>query len=118
MFDAPDAAPRFREVLERGTLAGQLYAAIGLRHHDDASYEKAVAILRGRRSVPVMWHVGCSTKQTIVAELLESADPLAIRLAPGETFDDWFKTHKAGHPDIVGGSLTSIYGRVQSRRAK
>lgn len=116
VFAADDAAARFRAIREHGTLVGQLYAAIGLRHHDDAAYDEAVQALRARATERVRVQFGCLGGGETVGELLESAKRPVMRLAPGQTFEEWLRIHQTGHVDIVGGGFTSEFGRVASRR--
>jgi hypothetical protein len=115
VFAAPDAAERFRELRARATLAGQLYATIGLRHHDPAAYEDAVQALRLRADERVSVLFACDGGSERVGDLLESREPAAIRLARGQTFAEWMAIHKAGHTDVVGGAFTSQFGEVPSR---
>lgn len=116
VFAAPDAADRFREVADRGTLVGQLYAAIGLRHHDAAAYEETVRKLRAHATERVPAQFGCLGSHELVGDLLESPEPVVIRLSRGQTFEQWMSLHKEGGAmDIVGGAYTSQFGQVPSR---
>lgn len=115
VFAAPDAAARFREIRARGTLVGQLYATIGLRHYDPVAYAAAVQALRLRADERVAARFGCLGGGQRVGDLLQSTKPSAIRLSPGQTFQDWMTIHKKGETDIIGGSFTSEFGQVPSR---
>jgi len=115
VFAAPDAADRFRDLFARGTLVGQLYATVGLRHHDPVAYADALQKLRARATERVDALFGCDGDAQRVGDLLESREPTAIRLAPGQTYEQWFQSHSSGHPDIVGGAFTSTFGEVPSR---
>lgn len=115
VFAAKGAADRFREIRARGTLVGQLYATIGLRHYDPVAYAEAVQALRLHADERVATRFGCLGGGERVGDLLESTKPSAIRLSPGQTFQDWMAIHGAGETDIVGGSFTSEFGQVPSR---
>lgn len=115
VFASPDAAERFRRIVGQGTLAGRLYATIGLRHHDPAAYAEAVTQLRAREGAYVPAMFGCDGTPRRVGDLLENREATAIRLSPGQTLADWLALHHTGHLDIVGGAFTSEFGEVPSR---
>lgn len=106
---SPGAQEALRRLAREAGTVGKLYAAIGLYEHDKAGFAQVMATLRQQKDAPVQILMGCRGGQITVGELLESEDPKAMRLKPGQAALEWFKLHDYGPIDIAGGGYTSMF---------
>ena len=110
VFADEDAAARFRRIADEGSAVGKLYAAIGLRTHDDDAYDELIAVLAGDPA-RVTAQFGCSTLSLPIADLIESKEANAVRLTDGEDLNAWLAAHGSGDLDIVGGGYTAWFAQ-------
>jgi hypothetical protein len=99
---AADAA--FKLLLEKATLAGQLYALCGVYFTDHAGFLRIIESYRARTdSVPIQ--SGCLVFGQPVSRLIDAGSPDAIRLAgPQDSLPEWQRAHpRSNTPDIIGG---------------
>ena len=103
-----DAA--FKELVLRGSPAGQLYGLIGVRRTDPLFYERNAWRCRTRRAF-IGVSSGCSTSGERIANIVSTRD--AVRLPKGVTLNQWFRSRRnLEQPvvfDIDGGAYSSLY---------
>jgi hypothetical protein len=107
----PAGGRAFKYLLLTGTPAGKLYALVGLRRTNPVFFRIAVQPFRiWPGDVETLF--GCLGQTVAVRELVESRGVKPVRLAPGETLNQWWKRRKPGvevNIDIIGGGYTSMF---------
>ena len=96
-------------LLVRGSVAAKVYALVGLRRTNPIFFRIAVQPFRVWPS-EVVTFFGCIISSERVATIVEQ--PGAVRLQPGQTLVDWYRSRPRGRPvvvDIVGGGYTSMF---------
>lgn len=84
------ATEAFKVLLERGRLAGQLYALAGLFFTDRTYFDSVIEqYAESRRRVTTFF--GCIMSETPVVEIVRH--PNGIRLAQGQTLAEWYEQH-------------------------
>jgi hypothetical protein len=101
----PDADTLFKQLLQEGQIAGQLYGLCGLYWTDRSEMMKAVPRYAKIHS-EVRTQSGCSGSSEAVSELVENKERCTLRLSDGESPSQWCKTHscESYRVDIVGGA--------------
>jgi hypothetical protein len=101
----------FKYLLFTGTTAGKMYALVGLRQTNPLFFRIAVQPFRIWPG-DVATFFGCIVQTIAVRELVETRGANPVRLAPGETLNQWWKHRKPGvevNIDILGGGYTSMF---------
>jgi hypothetical protein len=104
-------ATAFKYLLIRGSMAGKVYALVGLRRVSPAFFQLAVQPFRVWPG-EVDTFFGCILSLQPVRTLVESDEPEAVRLRPGETLVDRYRSRglrKRFVLDVVGGGYTSMF---------
>ncbi len=109
LWASPKAGELFEALGQAATPVGRLYGAAGLYHFDPKGFEVAIKRLRGQSQDRVERMSGCMAFSESVGDILESNEPKVVRLNPGQTLMDWFKLHKEGHLDLIGGGYTGEF---------
>ena len=100
----PNAGAIFNTLFRDATNAGKLYALCGLYHHDRTAFAAARAAMFPLASVRVRTQFGCMGGSEPIGALIESNEPNAVRLAPGQTLEQWLNANGgSGVYDIAGG---------------
>jgi hypothetical protein len=102
---AADAA--FKQLLEKATLAGQLYGLCGVYFTDHPYFLSIIESYRGRTdAVPIQ--SGCMVFGQPMSRFIDSGVPNAIRLSgPQDSLLEWRRVHpESNQPDIIGGGYS------------
>jgi len=104
---APDADLAFKELVMRGTPAGQLYGLTGVRRTDPYFF-RTNRWRCARRTDSLPFSDGCVTSDQPIGTIV--SDPEAVRLPNGVSLNTWFRTnHDAKSIDISGGGFSSLF---------
>jgi hypothetical protein len=98
----PRAAELFRELFATSTMAGRLYALCGLYFVDPSAFAAGTADLAANHGAVATMN-GCIRGDETVADVVRSSREDRMRIAKGQTLDDWFASHRPGAGDIAGG---------------
>lgn len=100
-----DAA--FKELLQSGTPAGQLYGLCGLYHSDPIRFSSALPRYRADTgTVEMFW--GCIIDTHKVSEIACSEN--GLRVPRGGAVEKIWEAQRDRDPDICGGALPAIFG--------
>jgi hypothetical protein len=101
----------FKYLLLTGTLAGKMYALVGLRHTNPLFFWVVVQPFRVWPG-EVETIFGCVIQKVEIRELVETSGANPVRLKGGESINQWWKRRKTGvevNIDILGGGYTSMF---------
>ena len=108
----PNAAAIFNALFRDATNAGKLYALCGLYHYNRAGFAGARAAMVPLASVQIRTQFGCMGGTEAIGVLVESSAQNAVRLAPGQTLEQWLTANGgSGVFDIVGGGYPVSFAR-------
>jgi hypothetical protein len=104
---APEADLGFKELVTRGTPAGQLYGLIGVRRTDPYFF-RMNSWRCARRTDSLRVADGCVTSDKPIGPIV--SDPEALHLPNGVSLSTWFRTHRdVKSIDISGGGFSSLF---------
>ena len=110
LWRSPHADAAFKELVLRGSTAGQLYGLIGVRRTDPLFYNRNSWRCSTRRG-DIGVSGGCVLNHEPIASIVSAPD--GVRLPRGMTLDQWFRSkRKPGATlvvDIEGGGYSSVY---------
>jgi hypothetical protein len=110
LWRSPNADAAFKELVLRGSTAGQLYGLIGVRRTDPLFYNCNSWRCSTRRGHVEVFG-GCVINHESIASIVSAPD--GVRLPRGMTLEQWFRSkRKLEAPlvvDIEGGGYSSIY---------
>lgn len=108
----PDASVAFQDLLNRAQPAGKAYALCGLYLVDRPTFDRVVPAQRTSEATLSLCS-GCTGQTVRLGEVVQSVSPEAVRLAKGQSLDDWFDKHSSVELDIVGGSYPAALKGLQ-----
>jgi hypothetical protein len=122
LLKEPSADRAFKNLLERATPAGQLYALCGI-YYSDHPFFLAVLEKHTERTDYVNTQFGCIGGRMRVSDIVKLDDaPDVVRLTSQESIFEWMNrnlqhSRKTFRLDIVGGGFPSIF-RIPTRPNK
>ena len=104
---APDADLAFKELVMRGTAAGQLYGLTGVRRTDPYFF-RTNRWRCARRTDSLPFSDGCVTSDEPIGTIV--TDPEGLRLPNGVSLRTWSRNHHDMKSlDISGGGFSSLF---------
>ena len=106
----------FKSLLEKASLAGQLYALCGIYYTDHNLFFTIVDNYKIKNEY-VQTLFGCIGGKMLVSEIVQVNSPTVVRLSyPDQTINEWIDSHKeiiknGFSIDIVGGSYPSKFSQ-------
>jgi hypothetical protein len=106
----------FKSLLEKATLAGQLYALCGIYYTDHNLFLILVNNYKVKNE-DVQTLFGCIGGKMLASEIVKVNSPTVVRLSyPDQTIDEWIDSHKEIVKngfliDIVGGGYPSKFSQ-------
>ena len=126
IFFSKNAHEEFKKILEKGSIAGKLYALSGLYFYDYPEYKKTVEKYLSVDDVVTIFS-GCIIGQVKIKELMKRKSKNVVRLSNNQqTIGEWRKNNNVidgfsvdfyggGYPQLLKEYITSTDERIKSK---